>query len=213
MLYADFQSIVARRLQDTTNDQFSVAVVNSLIDVGIATLQAAIDDVNPTAIVDRSTFNTVNGTDTYAKQTSSSRIFRMEILNSTTGKYSEVKSANLADVFDQALEETVDGFRYVDLGQKLLIVPTPTAVYTWRYWYCPIYNGQASWDAIATAISPAVHPMVIDTAVLQAIAETSEEGQKVRQRLSDYISMMPTLFGRMPQQVSQLSMDPFNSAR
>lgn len=211
MLYADFQSLVTRRLQDTTNDQFSSAIVNSLIDVGIATLQAAIDDVNPTAFVDRNTFVTVANTDLYAKQTSSARIFRVEVLNPTTNKYVKVEPANLEDVVDAQLEESVSEFRYVDLGLKLLIAPTPTAVYTFRVWYVPIYNGQVSWDAIATSISPALHPIVVDTAVIQALAETSEEGRAVRQRIVDAVALIPTLFGRAPNQVSQLSVSPFNS--
>jgi len=211
MLHATLKSHFQRRLQDTGADEFSSSVVDELLAVGMSKLQAFIHDINPAAFISTNTFATVAGTDTYAKQTSSMRVIRVEILK-TSGGYLKVPQRNFMELID----ETDSGFAedtlsVADLGTKWLMRPTPDAIRTIRVWYVPILTDSTAWDAVATQIPPAIQFLAADLALLEALAETSEDAGPVRARINEGLALIPSLYGRTNEQVQALSMNPFSS--
>lgn len=214
MLYAALDAALRRRLQDVAEDSFVDATITELLAVGISKLQAFIHDINPAAFIGTNTFSTVAGTDQYAKQASSLRVIRVEILK-TSGGYLKVPMRNFMELIDESdsgfAEDTLS---VADLGTKWLMRPTPDAIRTIRVWYVPIITDSAGWDAVATQIPPALHYCAVDLAVIEALAETAESAaaKEARARINETLALIPSLYGRANEQVQALSMSPFSSS-
>jgi len=139
------------------------------------------------------------------------RVIRVEILK-TSGGYLKVPQRNFMELID----ETDSGFAedtlsVADLGTKWLMRPTPDAIRTIRVWYVPILTDSTAWDAVATQIPPAIQFLAADLALLEALAETSEDAGPVRARINEGLALIPSLYGRTNEQVQALSMNPFSS--
>jgi hypothetical protein len=213
MLHATMKTFLQRRLRDTAGTEFdSTAIVDPLLAFGIAKLQAIIHDFNPSAFIATNTFATVAATDLYDKQASSMRVIRAEILNATTGKYVKLPMRNFLELIDEASGDFIPGdISIADLGTQWFIHPTPDSAKTIRVWYVPIITTSAGWDAVATRISPALHLLPVDFALVEAFAESSERiaVAEARVRIKEAIELIPGLYGRSNEQVSQLSMSPY----
>lgn len=214
MLYAVMKTLLQRRLQDTAAVQFdATAIVDPLLAFGISKLQGYIQDINPSAFVDRATFPTVAGTDLYAKTASSLRVIRAEI-SKTSGGYLKLPVRNFYEVVEEWDGSFSDGnISISDLGNKWLMAPTPDAVKTVRVWYVPVLTDGTAWDAVATYIPPSLHLLPVDFALVEALAETAEATVEARVRISEGLALISALFGRSPEQVQALSMAPFSSAQ
>jgi hypothetical protein len=214
MLHATMKTFLGRRLSELSADQFSSTVLDDLLAVGIAKLQSYIHDVNPAALIDRNTFSTVAGTDLYAKQASALRVILIE-MQSASGVYQKLTLANFYELMqvDEAVSFEDGVVRVADLGNKWFFRPTPDAVRTVRSWYVPIITTSAGWDAVATAIPPSLHTLPIDLALVEALGETAESASEARARIAENVGLIPMLYGKMPEQVSPLSLSPFSSAK
>lgn len=212
MLYAAMDAALRRRLQDVPEESFTDSIITELLAVGISKLQAFIHDINPSAFISTNTFSTVAGTDTYAKQASSMRVIRVEMLK-TSGGYVKIPQRNFMELIDESDSGFSDGSVAVaDLGTKWLMRPTPDAIRTVRVWYVPIITDSAGWDAVATLIPPALHYLPVDFAVIEALGETAESAVEVRARINEGLALIPVLYGRSNEQVQALSMSPFSSS-
>lgn len=212
MLYAEMDAALRRRLQDVPEESFTDAIITQLLAVGMSKLQAFIHDINPAAFISTNTFATVVGTDTYAKQASSLRVIRAEMLK-TSGGYLKIPQRNFMELVDESdsgfAEDTVS---IADLGTKWLMRPTPDAIRTVRVWYVPILTDSTAWDAVATQIPPALHYMPVDFAFIEALAESAESASEARARINEGLALIPSLYGRTNEQVQALSMNPFSSS-
>lgn len=211
MLHATMKTLLQKRLQDTVNDQFSSGNLDDLLAVGMSKLQAFIHDINPAAFISTNTFATVAGTDTYAKQASSLRVIRAEMLK-TSGGYLKIPQRNFMELIDESdsgfAEDTVS---IADLGTKWLMRPTPDAIRTVRVWYVPVLTDSTAWDAVATQIPPVLHTLAVDFGVIEGLGETAEKATEVRTRINATLALIPSLYGRSNEQVQALSMNPFSS--
>lgn len=212
MLHATMKTFLQRRLQDMVNDGFSSGVLDDLLAVGIAKLLAYIHDINPAAFISTNTFATVSGTDLYAKQASSMRVIRIEIAQAAGG-YAKVALANFYDLIDDGVTAfDLANISVADLGNQWYMHPTPDSINTVRVWYVPIITDSTGWDAVATQISPALHFLPVDFAVVEALGETAESASEARSRINDALALIPSLYGRTGEQVASFNMSPFASS-
>lgn len=201
-----------RRVQDVAEEAFTDAIVEELWLIGVNKMLAFIHDINPAALVDRTTFPTVAGTDLYTKQASSLRTFAVEMQNSS-GTYDELQIQSFEQVLAKAGDAFEDGGVVIaDLGNQWLFAPTPNVVRTVRVWHIPSITTTTLWDNYATKIPLALHTLPIDLAVVELLGETAENIDPVRRRISDALDMIPMLYGRSAKQVTPISMSPFSSS-
>lgn len=211
MDHATMKTHLQRRLQDTAAVQFSSGTVDELLAIGISKLQAFIHDINPAALVSTNTFNTVAGTDLYAKQVSSMRVIRIEMAKAAGG-YEKLPMRNFLELIEDESTAFEEGTVAVaDLGNQWFMHPTPDEVKTVRVWYVPIITTSAGWDAVATQIPPVLHTLVIDFALLEGLAETAEATNEIRSRINETLALIPSLYGRTNEQVMSMSLSPFSS--
>ena len=210
MLYATMKTFLQRRLQDTVADQFASSVVDDLLLVGIAKLQAFIHDINPTAFIDRNTFNTVASTDLYAKQASSLRVIRAEMLRSSGTGYDKLPVRNFHQIVEDENAFVEGAVAIADLGTKWLISPTPDSIRTVRIWYVPVITSSTIWDSYALLINPALHFLPVDLALVEALGETAEGAAEARSRINESLALLPSLYGVTGEQTAPLNLQPFS---
>lgn len=213
MLYATMAATLRRRLQDVAEDAYADAVINEYLDVGISVLQAHIHAINPAAFITTDTFATVSGTDLYVKQASSLRVIRAE-MSKAAGGYEKLPFRNFLELIEEDTAFEEGAVALADLGNQWYMHPTPDAIKTVRVWYVPELTTSTLWDANATRVPTVLHPVAIDSAFIEAVAEGTDAPalDEARRRLGEKLALIPSLYGGTAEQVAALSMSPFSSS-
>ena len=214
MDHAALKVLLQRRLRDSVADQYDSATVDSFLALGLSQFQALVQDINPDGFGPLTAdYGMTAGVDNYPR-VPAFKIFRMELLDSVTGKYSEVPPEN----FEVMMAKEDGSFspselRYSEVGTRLFFRPTPDAAYTYRYWYTADLGSQSGWDAYNNLIPLALHSLPVDLALVEALAENAEGVERIERRIAFKVGLIPTLYGRSTKQVSAPPYQPFSSQR
>lgn len=130
---AKMRSILRRRLQEETADQWDDSDLNELLNVGLQRMQSAIMKVDPLAFVAISTADTVIGATLsnqfYAYPPGFFYELSVELKTSSTSDYAEIERKTHKDVLSASSSSAQDPF-YARIGRNFAVAPPLSAAVT-----------------------------------------------------------------------------------
>ena len=175
MIRSTIHTLVRKRLNEATADQWSDADVNSGIDVGYQHLESVILVSDPTAFIKIDRAALVADQPEYAKPASLINAIELSVLDSSTGKYDVIPVANYADIRDL---QTSQQYNWSDYGRYFWLAPAPAAGLAagLQVKYVPALV--LSVDASVPQIAQNYHMAIVLSATIALIGETADGVEK-----------------------------------
>jgi len=186
---ATARTLLRRRLQEPSTDQWTDAELLTLINLAISDVQKLVQALDPDAFMIATAQNIVAGTRDYDWPTGAWVPVAVEWVGSTeTTALEKIPRFEILDV------ATGDTPRVTRFGKKLRLTPTPTTSVTsgLLVYHIPSLAVAADGDAIPF-IDP-LHALVVLYAEKWAIGETGESADEVRKEIDAQVQMLPLYY-------------------
>ena len=188
------RTLLAKRLQDNAEDQFSTSDLNSLLNLGLGLLQADVMAVRPDAFVEISTFSIVASQDRYVNPEGWLLDIMIEVVD--TAEASGYRKLSPVP-FQQKFTDGDSITHYSHMGRFLVLSPTPDVAVSdgiRRTWVPTLTMDD---DADIPEIKAVLHSCIVDYAVIEAIGETDEAGDSTYKRLQRKLERVSDIYGRV----------------
>jgi len=201
MTRLDLRTLLRRRLQEGTADNWSDAILNTILDHALSRMIGEVKRVDPFAFVTTSLVNTVSGTATYAKPADAWGIYEVALLDSATSEYRPIKRIEYdltRPPNSLTSAPTYGDTTWYHFGTSVGIYPTPTASVTngLRYTYFP--NDTFADDSDSPTFHVSLHYGVVLWAAMIAIGETEDDAKfaKYKVELQEILATLREIYTR-----------------
>lgn len=192
------RTMLRRRINETTADQWSDPVLNDILDIALQETQKALLAVDPEGVLYRSRIDIVASQALYKVPSNLLTLRRLKKLSAVSGLY---EGMNLC-TYDRAqsrteLADTDETLEFARFGQFLWILPTPTANQTagLELDFVPLLT----WgdDTVAPDLPLNLHYAVVLRAAAVALGETSEDGSASLNEWTTICAQIPSWYRPM----------------
>jgi len=187
MIRSTIHTLVRKRLNEASADQWSDADVNTGVDVGYQHVENIILQSDPDAFIKVDRADLVNAQHEYAKPASLINALELSVLDSSTSKYDVIEKASYHDVRDRVASED---YQWAHYGRYFYLGPAPDAALTsgLQVKYVPALV--LSLDTSVPQISQNYHMAIVLSAVIVLVGETADGVEK-------FITEREYLFGQL----------------
>jgi hypothetical protein len=206
------RTLLRRRLQEPTADQWSDSDLNDLLNMSLARLQTIIMKYDPDAFLTVFRKDITVSQKYYETPADFLYIMTVEVLDVPSGNYGQIRSMKFQDTLNTVLGTAPImppvAQRYGRLGRKNLFlypIPTATVANGLQITYCPtlvMANDQSVPD-----LPLVLHMAVVMRAQLYAMDETGEDAKAIQGALAEILSEIPTWYLRSADEPDTLDID------
>lgn len=192
---AQARTLLRRRLQEPTADQWTDADLTSLLNLGISDVQKLIQGPDPEAYITSADQNIVAGTSDYAFPTGAWWPQSVALYDTVALTYGDL--GDPVPWGERVLAVAGDESKWSLFGRKVRISPTPSASVTsgLRIYY--IQSLSESVDGNPLPVPDPLHGLVVLYAQEWARGETDEDESPIQKQIDRQIEMIPTWMRRM----------------
>ena len=181
------RTMLRRRLQEVTADQWADADLNEILDLALSEVQGHVLAVDVEGFLSRSQSNIVAGQTLYPKPDDLRYEVALKSLDTSSGLYKRIQRRSLRDIQDRlesgtSLSDT-GGYEYAHFGAFFLLAPAPSASLAVGLEIDYVPNLSMALDSDAPALPTQLHYAVVLRAHSMALGETGEE---IGQPLAEY---------------------------
>ena len=168
---ATIHTLVRKRINEATADQWSDADVNSAINVGYQQMEMVILESDPDAFIKVDRAALVVTQHEYAKPASLIHEIDVSILDSVSGDYDVIKMGNYHDVRGRGSSEVQ---QYAHYGRYIFLGPAPDAALAAGLQIVYVPALVLSVAASVPQLAQAYHTAIVISAAITLIGETAD---------------------------------------
>lgn len=186
---ATARTLLRRRLQEPTADQWTNAELDTLINLSISYVQKLVQALDPEAFVIATAQNIVSGTRDYDPPTGAWNFIAAEWVGTT--ETIGLENIPRYEILAAAQGEVQSITRF---GKKLRLTPTPSESVTsgLLVYHVPSLSVAADGDVLPF-IDP-LHGLVVLRAEKWAIGETGEASDEVQKQIDEEVRLLPLYY-------------------
>jgi hypothetical protein len=185
------RTLLRRRLQEVTADQWQDSDLNEILNVGYSMVQTAIMKYHPDAFLYRDIRATEANIDLYDWPSGFLTIISVEMKDSS-GAYKQIRPMKYKDTLARDSSDTTQ--RYARVAKYLCLSPAPTSAVAAaiRIWYVPTLSMSADTD-IPEVVVP-LHFAIVLWSQLVAMGERRETAKETESQLSAILGDIPNWY-------------------
>ena len=187
MTLGQMRTVLRKRLQEVTADQWTDSDLDALLNQGLARMQTLIMKVHPDAFLYRDTRN-IETTEFYGWPAGTLFVVSVET-KTTGGTFKRRLPMKYVDTLETPASS--ESPRYARVGDFCILSPTPTEVVVGglRIWYVPTLTMAV--DADVPKIVLPLHIGIVYWAQIFALGETREVVKAIKEELAAIIADIP----------------------
>jgi hypothetical protein len=196
------RSLLRRRINEVTADNWTDGDLNDILNIGIHQVQTAIHKVDPEAFVYIDRASIVANQEFYPKPEGLWYEMAVRLLNSSTGKYERIEKRDYSYAEDLATSESTV---YSHVGRLLALRPIPSASLAsgLELLYVPTLSVAVDTDIIPVHL--ALHNAVVQASQLLLLPETGEAYKDVQEAYDRTILLIPEYYRKSAGEPEQFS--------
>lgn len=190
MTRSQIRTMLRRRVQETTADQWTDSDLNDLINLAYQRVELDILTVNPQAFTSRYQADIVSGQDLYEKPAGFNHELSFKLLDDD-GVYKRMDMLSFVTNEARTNESTT---KYAHWGAYFHLAPTPSTSVTAGLELDFIPSLSMTDDADVPKIAHPLHMAIVYHAQLLALGETGEEQKRAAEELQILVNKIPLYY-------------------